>query len=183
MKRAYRDRALSRLYADLGSDDFDVREYALFQLALMLRRANDAMSTLGGQLKHEQLSRDLLRISLSPADQERIAAHLLRLISRYTDSRASALWALGEVSGDIAFAPVLSAIGEHGDRLDDEAAFQACRALRQWLARDELHTSLVAELLADNGPMLWLRRWSRSTDRRLARSAKAVIRIAKGLSD
>lgn len=183
MKRAYRDRALSRLYADLASGGFDVREYALFQLALLLRRANDGAPASGDHFEGEQLSRDLQRIRLSPADQEQIAAHLLRLISRYTDSRASALWTLGEVSADVALAPVLSAIGEYGDRLSDEAAFQACRALQQWLTRDELHTSLVDELLGDNGPMPWLRRWSRSTDRRLAKSAKAVIRIAKGLSD
>jgi len=183
MKRAYRDRALSRLYADLGSGDFDVREYALFQLALMLQRVNIEVSTSGDYLEGEQLSRDLLRIRLSPADQAQIVAHLLRLIPRYADSRASALWALGEVLADVALSPGMAAIREYGNQFNDEAAFQACRALQQWLSRDELHTRLIDELLGDNGPMPWLRRWSRSTDRRLAKRAKAVIHIVKGLSD
>ncbi|MYA94779.1 MAG: hypothetical protein F4Y30_15370 [Chloroflexi bacterium] len=42
MKRAYRLRALESLYADLRSDDFDHREHALFQLALLLRRNRNA---------------------------------------------------------------------------------------------------------------------------------------------
>ena len=183
MKRAHRDRALNRLYADLDSGDFDVREYALFQLALMLRRANDEVSTLGDQLEGEQLPRDLLRIRLSYGDQEQIVAQLLRLISRHADSRATAFWALGEASAKAAFSQALAAIVEHGDQFSDEAAFQACRALQKWLNSEDLDTSLGDELLADNSLLRWLRRWSRSTDDRLAKCANAVIRIAKGLSD
>lgn len=182
MKRAFRDRALNRLYADLRSDDFDVREFALFQLALMLRRANGD-SSMGDFPASEPLSRELNRIRLSPADQQQIVAHLMRLMSRHADSRASAFWTLAVVSAELVFAQACAAIGELGDQLGDEAAYQSCRALLRWLSADDFDTSLVDELLAEEGPLPWLRRWSRSTDARLARNAHAVISSAQAFRD
>lgn len=181
MKRAYRKRALSRLYAELQSDDFDVREYALFQLALMIRRANDG-SRADDFAAGEQLSRELRRIVLSPAEQKQIAARLMQLVSRTAESRATAFWALGEVAAEFAFTQATAAIGEHGDQFSDEAALQACRALQSWLDSEDMNMSLLDSLLADEGafPSLW--RWSRSADARLAKRARAVISRARELS-
>lgn len=183
MKRVYRERALSRLYAELQSGDFDVREYALFQLVLLLRRGQDAASAAGDFAAGEQLSRDLQRLILSPADHERIVSQLLRLAARQADSRASAFWALGEVSAKFAFSHALATIGQHGERFSDEAAFQACRVLRKWLHAEEFERRLGDELLADNRSLRWLCRWSRSTEARLATCANAVISRARELSN
>lgn len=181
MKRAYRERALCRLYAELQSDDFDAREYALFQLALMLRRANSG-TRVDDFAAGEQLPRDLRRIFLSPADQKQIVARLLPLVSRTAESRATAFWAMGEVAAEFAFIHATAAIGEHGDQFSDEAALQACRALQTWLDSEDMHTSLLGTLLADEGALHNLRRWSRSADARLAKRAKAVISRTRGLS-
>ena len=182
MKRAYRERVLSRLYADLRSDDFDVREFALFQLARMLRRANGEPS-IGDIPASEPLPRELNRIHLSPGDQKQIVTHLLRLVSRHADARASVFWTLAEVSAELVFAQACAAIGELGDKLSDEAAYQSCRALLRWINADDFEPGLVDELLAEAGPLPPLRRWSRSTDARLARCANAVISRAQAFRD
>ena len=179
MKRAFRERALSRLYADLESGDFDRREFALFQLALMLRRAKDEPPSPDDFPAEEHLSRELLRIRLSPADQEQIVAHLVRLVTRQADSRATALWALGEVSTDYAASALLSAAEEHGDCFSTEEAFQTCRALCRWLERDDRDRRLVNALIDACGPRSWLGRWSRSSDARLAKLANTVISLAR----
>lgn len=184
MKRAYRERAMNRLYAELKSADFDTRENALFQLALMLRRSQNARPSADWtDYDSEHLSRDLLRIRLSPADQERIARHLAQMMTACADSRASVFWALSEVSASVGFATVMSATAEFGDQLNDEAAFQACQALQRWLETDEAATILARNLLAGSDHLPMLRRWSRSTEFRLAKSADAVIMLAQRLSE
>lgn len=184
MKRANRERAMNHLYAELKSAEFDTRENALFQLALMLRRSQNARPSADWtDYDSEHLSRDLLRIRLSPADQERIARHLAQMMTTCADSRASVFWALSEVSAPVGFATVMSATAEFGDQLNDEAAFQACRALLKLLETDEAVASRANELLADPAASPVLRRWSRSTEFRLAKSADAVIKKAQRLSE
>lgn len=184
MKRAYRERALNRLCADLESADFDVRENALFQLSLMLRRSQNAMpSSDWTDFDSEHLSRELLRIRLSQADQARIVSHLERMLANFAESRASAFWVLSEVSAQVGFATIAAAIAEFDDQLSDEAAFQACRALLLWLERDEVAPNHAIELLTDSGALQVLSRCSRSTEARLAKSANALIKLAQHLSE
>ena len=182
MKRAYRERALCRLCEELRSADFDVREYALFQLVLLLRRAKPDASA-DDIYAGEQLSRERQRIRLSSADQAHIVDQLMRLISRHEDSRASVFWALGDVSAKAAFARASAAIGEFGDQFSDEAAFQACQALMIWLNSDDIDLSLVDTLLAEKERLRLLSRWSRASDTRLAKSADAVMSRLRELSD
>lgn len=183
MKRAYRERAMSRLYAELESADFDLREHALFRLALILRRSQKATPSADWtDFGSEDLPRELLRIRLSPADQESVVSHLAQMIATYAESRASVFWALSEVSAHVGFATVARAIVELGEQLNDEAAFQLCRALLLWLESDEVLAGGAIELLNCPGSMQVLRRWSRSTELRLAKSANAVIEHAQRLS-
>ncbi|MCY4062249.1 MAG: hypothetical protein OXG53_07770 [Chloroflexi bacterium] len=183
MKRAKRDRVLRCLYAELESGDFDVREFAMFQLVLMLRRANDGPSSSDIIDEVEHLSRDQMRLRLSHGDQAQITAHLLRVVSRQAGSRATAFWALGEVAPDIAFAPVISVIGEQGKPFNDETAYQACRALRRWLESDSLDSDELKVLKDDDRLSSCLKRWSRSSDIRLAKCASAIIGLARERSN
>lgn len=182
MKRAYRERALSRLCEDLQSDDFDVREYALFQLVLLLRRAKPDISA-GDISAGEQLLRELQRIRVSPADQAYIVDQLMRLISQHKDSRASVFWTLGEVSANVAFARASAAIGEFGGEFSGETAFQACRMLAIWLNSDDFDLGMADALRAEKKPLRLLSRWARASDARLANSANAVLSRLRALSD
>ncbi len=171
---------MQRLYTELQSDDFDVREYAMFQLALMLRRAKD-LPAAADWLTSEQLARDLRRIRLSPADQQQIVSRLLRLAARQPGSWASAFWVLGEVSATVAFSQALAAIGEYGDQFSDEAIIQACTALQAWLASDDCDQGMVDDLLAAGAPSQPLWRWASSSKARAAACANAVISRARQL--
>ena len=184
MKRAYRDRALGQLYADMESADYDVREFAMLQLALLFRREKKELAAGDWTLQDSQhLSRHLRRIQLSRADQTRAVACLTRVAARYAGSRATVLWVLGEASAEIGFPAVVSLIVAHGDQLAEEAAYQACRALRGWLEASGLDYSRTRESLAEYDPTFWLARWSASSNVRLAKSAKAVIGALRSLSE
>lgn len=183
MKRARRDQVLSGLYADLESGDFDVREFAMFQLALMLRRANASAPTSDSIDDDEHLTRDQLRIRLSSSDQAQAASHLLRVVSQYAESRATAFWALAEIASDVEFAPVLSIIGENGAKFNGETAYQACCVLRRRLEMDSSVIRLLKALPDDDRLVSCLKRWSRCSDIRLAKAANAVINLARERSN
>jgi hypothetical protein len=180
MKQAYRQRALNRLGQDLASIDFDAREFALFQVAMMLRRSQHNRAPADWtNYDSEQLPRDLLRIRLSPADQEQIAGQLRQMMKTFPESRASAFWALTEASAQVGFTAAASAIAEQGNHLDDEAAYQACQAMLLWLESGGVAASQARQLLADPASLGALSRWSRSTDTRLAKIANDLIKRAQ----
>ncbi len=177
MKRARRERAFGQLYSALDSADYDEREFALFQLTLLLRRANGTLPAGDWTDQDaEHLPRELLRLRLSPKDQAEAVARLAQVLAHYPGSRASALWAMGEASAPVGLPAVLAALQAHGDQLSDEAALQLCRAFLRWLAPDSNEKPQAGDALADCDPAAWLARWSRSADRRLATCAAALIR-------
>ncbi len=183
MKKIYRQRALNKLYLELASGDFDLRENALFQLALMLQRANGLeASSDAPDLYSDNLSRDLLRIRLSTEDQRQIVEHLSRLASTHANSRATAFWSLGAASRDIGLESLLTLLCLLGDQIQGEGAYEACNALRRWLESDELETEQL-KLLSDLDPIPHLQRWLASGDRRLANCAKLVIKMLVSLAD
>ena len=183
MKRRYRERALNELYTRLGSDDFDVREQALFQLALLLRRSN------AGKSEHDQpwldddsLPRDLQRIRFGQADQTQIVEALKRLIAERRESRASAFWTLAEVDAELAWEAMSTSLAAFGEQLDDEAAYQACRALRSWLETGQFAAS--HENVAGSTAVITklLEKWAGSPRRRLAAQASATLEVWRRLA-
>ena len=175
MKKIQRDRALSALLDRLESRDFDRRENALFELAVMLRRANQragGADPLGGA----ELPRELARIRLTPEEQGNIVDRLLQLIVKRPESRGSAFWVLCEAAPVACWEPVLHLLKACGDELEEEAAYQACRALQIWLESGELTDELVQRGLAACNPRALLLRWARTSDRRLKRAAQGLTR-------
>lgn len=170
MKKKYRDRALTELLGRLESRDFDRREHALFELAILLRRANQGIAG-DDPLSTADLPRELSRIRLNLEEQRKIVDRLSQLVVSHRESRASAFWALGEVSAGAGWEPVLYLLQGCGDQLDGEAAYQACRALRIWLAPGELSDEQIQRGVAACDPRPLLRAWSRQGDSRLKRAA------------
>ncbi len=172
MKRAYRLRALDALYVDLRSDDFDRREHALFQLALLLRRSHPAASHAGQPAYvDDNLPRDLLRLRLSTEEKRQAAEQLAQVIKARPPSRATAIWALGELEAAYALASLLACIAEIGEQLSTEAAYQACEALAGWLSMPG--AALADESLADLRALL--QGWAGSTVTRLAKRAQELL--------
>ena len=172
MKRAHRLRALNSLYARLRSDDFDRREHALFQLALLMRRSrNDAGKQAQLDYVNDNLPRDLLRLRLSPDEKRGAAEQLTQVIVERPESRATAIWALGEIEAEFALEAAVSSIAEIGSQLQNEAAFQACLALARWLSTQE--SALVTVGLTDVRALL--RGWAGTADARLAKRARQLL--------
>lgn len=174
MKKIHRDRALTELIDRLESRDFDRRENALFELAVMLRRANHRAAG-DDPLSAANLPRELARIRLTSDEQRKIVDRLMQLIVSHRESRASAFWTLGETAARTAWEPVMYLLEACGDQLNSEAAYQACRALRIWLHSGELSDELVQRGIAACDPRDLLNSWSRTSDRRLTRAAQDLI--------
>ncbi len=173
MKKRYRDKALNAVFASLDSADFDEREYALFQLAMLLGRVNRAGRRRDlPEADSDSLPRDLRRLRLGAEEQRRIVERLSLLIAAQRENRATAFWTLGQVSAAAGWQPTLTLIAAFGAQLDRESAYQTCRALHRWLAGDELprteipESGAVAQLLAS---------WAEADDIRLSMVAKAAL--------
>ncbi len=172
MKRVYRLRALKSLYAHLRSDDFDQREHALFHLALLLRRSsNESGKQAQPDYVNDNLPRDLLRLRLSPDEKRGAAEQLTQVIIERPQSRATAIWALGELEAEFALEVAVASIAEIGNQLDNEAAFQACTALAGWLSTQEL--ALAAVQLAELRALLT--DWAGTADARLVKRAMELL--------
>ncbi len=175
MKRARRRRALDELYRQLDSADFEDREFALFQLALMLRQAGEVRESADDAFgERHSLPRELQRLRLKVDEQREAAGRLQALFERHKQSRASAIWALRHAPPRIALAPLLDLGDAWGAQLSDEAASQFCRGLRSMLATGAIRPE-ERQRLAKPGFMQRLQTWSRARDRRLARAATALL--------
>jgi len=181
VKKRYRERALNELFAGLQSEDFDRREHALFQLALVLRRTNPERSKQDlPELGNESLPRELRRIRLGAEDQRQIVDQLSLLIASRSESRATAFWTLCEVAAEVGWAPTLALLKSCGAQLDDEAAFQACRALRRWLESAKPSHELADARIGAFALIDLVRAWGTSDYDRLGREASAVLERLRG---
>lgn len=181
MKKKYRDQALNALFNELKSKVFDTRENALFQLGLMLERSNqgDALAD-APDIYSDNLSREMLRIALSKDEQNRVIDQLSRLVATQKDSRPTAFWTLGKANSELVFAPLLSLIQATGNQLNNEAAYQACDALRRCLETGVMDNDAIAAQLKLQNPTSLLERWSESSDERLADSVERVLDLLDG---
>ena len=158
----------------LDSRDFDRREHALFELAIMLRRANHQAGD-DDPLAAADLPRNLSRIRLTVDEQRGMVDRLMQLMVKRRESRGSLLWALGEAGAVAGWEPVLHLLQACGDQLEGEAAYQACRALRKWLEPGALSDELIRRGIAACDPRALLRPWSRQGDARLSRAAQELL--------
>ena len=180
MKMRRRIRALEDLLAQLGSKDFDTREFALFQLGLILDRSNLAE---GDELATRNLSREHLRLRLPRDAQALVAEQLSQLALRSKESRASALWTMGKVDGAALFGQLLALISAFGKQLKDEEAYQACRALNKCLETGDDFSHSNRKSLRDGNLGTILERWRLGSDKRLQLTASKAIAAIEGLDD
>lgn len=172
MKRANRLRGLASLHEQLRSDDFDIREHGLFQLAMLLRHnRHAAVAQAQPNFVSDSLPRDLLRLRLSADEKRQAIGQLTQVISDFPQSRATAIWALGELEAEFALEPAVTSIAKIGGQLQNEAAFQVCVALAGWLSANEATFAVVE--LSDMRALL--RGWAASSDARLAKRAVELL--------
>ena len=178
MKRKHRKRALDDLLSQLDDRDFDVRENALFQLSLILERSNPSIDVAEIPEYHaENLTRETLRLRLSHEEQTAVGARLAQLAARNRASRSTAIWTLSKLNKEIGISLLSGVLLSSGETFDNDAAVQACDALRNWLSPslealdDPLDSSVLSGLL----PVL--RQWSERDNDNLRRNSEQVIRL------
>ena len=166
----------------LESRDFDRRENALFELAVMLRRAK---GPTGGHdpLGAGDLPRGLARVRLTQGEQASFVNRLIRLSVSRPQSRASAFWVLSEAPAANGWEPLMRLLAANGDRLEGEAAYQACVTLRRWLSSGELAKAQVQGGLAAQDMRGLLRRWQGMGDLRLRRAAQGLADALQAAKD
>ena len=170
MKQRYRQKSLDELLAKLRNKNYDEREYALFQLALILDRSNKLQNKDSFPDYYiENLPRELLRLRLTFLEQGELAKHLFRLILSGGDSRSTAIWTLGKVKGDIGLPMLLDLLQALGDRLDSEAAHQLCHALNHWLQSDIGFDKLACTRVDMHRVLRVLEKWRSSGDQHLGK--------------
>lgn len=178
MKRKNRQDVLQALMARADDRDFDEREHALFQLALVLERSHPR-SASGPDIYSENLDRQLLKLVLSEAEQEEVVGFLARLTAIRRDSRPTCYWALGKAKGTVLLPTLLLLLQAQGEQMDAESAYQAALALCNSLS--EPLTPLLIEHLRDHNPRALLEKWSRSKDERLVAVAKKAMDIVSNI--
>ncbi len=182
MKRKYRKRALDELLSQLNDRNFDVREFALFQLALILERSNPQIDHAAMTDYHgENLTRDLLRLRLSPEEQTAVGARLAQVAAYNRQSRSSSIWTLAKLNGATGVPILVGIVLSAGEDFDNESAVQACDALRNWLNQSEedcdgLHDSEALPTL-----LRMLRQWEKRDNDQLRRRSAQVIDLLEHL--
>ncbi len=168
MKQKYRQKSLDELLAKLRNKNYDEREYALFQLALILDRSNNLQGKDSFPDYYiENLPRELLSLRLTFSEQDELAKHLLRLILSGEDSRSTAIWTLGKVKGDIGLPMLLDLLQALGDLVDNAAAHQLCHALNHWLESDIGFNKLACTRVEMHHVLRVLKKWRSGTDQRV----------------
>lgn len=171
MKQKHRSKALAEVLERARSRDFDEREHALFQLALLLERGQAPREPLP-EYAADALGRHLLRIVPDRDDQNLIVETLARMAVSFAGSRATIFWALGKADPALALGPLLALLQADGRRLEADVAYQAAAAL------DTLVSSAQGEAAAQlnlHNPRLLLELWSGAEDERLAVLAERLL--------
>lgn len=169
MKQKNRLEALNALIARTSDKDFDEREHAIFQLALILERSNLRDSS-APDIYSSNLDRHLIKLVLSETEQREVVDVLARLTITQQENRPSCYWAMGKARGVVLLPTLLVLLRAQGAQMDDESAYQAVIALQNCLS-EGLSLPLVQHL-KDNNPSFLLEKWARSKDRRLAMAAE-----------
>lgn len=181
MKKKYREKVLNEMFSEVQDKDFDVRENAMFQLGLMLERSNSGEGmTDSGDIYADNLSREMLRMRLDDDEQNQVIDQLSRLVAMEVDSRPTALWTMGKAKGELGVAPLLALLQAVGHKLNTEASYQACDALRRWLKDGLLNDDEIAKQVKLHDPSDLLDKWVNSSDARLATGADALLDLLEG---
>ena len=184
MKQKHRHKTLDDLLARLRSGDFDTREYALFQTALLLELRNRSSDSARWPAYFaENLTRELMRLRLSDAEQARVAAAVSRLAETYPAHRATAIWTLSKAGAIAGLSSMAELLHYCGAQLESADALLACVGICAWLESpaeaglQDTNRSTIDSLRSTASD------WSRRGDARLSSACGRLIALLKTSSE
>ena len=147
--------AWENLLRDAVAKDDDTRQYAAFQIALILERhyqPNQDAPTL----YEEHLSRELQRLTLSPDRQRDAVQYLLQLAANNLAIADTYLYGVTLANPEVALPQLLDWIVKQGALLNDDAIYQIVDNLRRVKRLDDpslwqtvVKTPIVMHFLQD----------------------------------
>ncbi len=173
MKKKYRLKALDTLYQGTSSRDTDEREYAIFQMALVLEYSHTP-SEDAPDLYAENLDRHLHGLRLSADEERQLVDHLIRLSAEQKRGCASALWALSKANPSVSVGPLLALVSAQGPSMDDAVAYEAVRGLKAALKASGAE---LRETLLLNDPRPVIAQWATAKDDDLSAAAGKLERL------
>lgn len=163
--------AWETLLREATSRDFDTQQNAVFQISLVLERHSGGVP-LPNELYEENLSRELLRLTLDDKRQLEAVDFLAAMVRANDATAESFLYALGKAKPALAIDVLLTLCHERGAAWDDGAAYEAVSALLTFFKRGE---AVVVAALRDGAPLALLAAWAERDDALLASTAKLLL--------
>jgi hypothetical protein len=164
------------LLTEVATGDVDDQEYACFRVALVLDRHNKPHQ-LDPALYEDNLSRELLRLTLDHRRQGDAVDYLLALAKNHPGRAASALFALTKAHASVMLPRLLKFLGSDlsVQRWPQNAKLEIVMGLRAAIRQDAAH---IATIQANQGVMQLLGQWSEASDDVLAaRTANLYDRV------
>lgn len=165
---------LNRILQDLKSGDLETRNQAVGQAGLLLEKRS--ISNPDNSIYEGLLPTTLLSITLDTEEQRLFIHQLCDAI--YSDNMTEGmLWALGKADKDLGLEPLLRVIRDQGQKLNDEANWQALVALDNFLTRSGTREELQKQrtLMDEYGIEEWLHQFTTSSEPRLQKMAHWLL--------
>lgn len=169
--------AWEELQREAMSTDYDEQQHAVFKIALILERHNNP-KRISDELYEENLSRELLRLTLDDKRQ-RDAVNFLAAMVRANDANAeSFLYAIGRSKPALYADVLLKLLRERGRKWTPEAGYEAVSALDACLRAD---LSDMKALLQAYDPSEVLDEWAETHDDDFGAYADRVLERVEAL--
>jgi hypothetical protein len=159
--------------------DFDEQQHALFQIGLILERHSRPNTDAAG-LYDENLTRELLRLTLDDERQAAAVLYLATLVRNKPEHTKSFLYAISRAKPEHIITPLLALLRERGKTFAPDAAYQAVVALEACIKAGG--AAMMAALRADD-PSDLLDEWAESPQTMLADKADWVLEKIEKLLD
>lgn len=154
--------------------DEDTRQYAVFQIALILERHHQPNQD-APDLYEENLSRDLLRLTLSHERQNDAIQYLLQLTTNHPARADAYLYAVASANPALTTPLLLPWLQDHASQLQASAIYQIVMALtRAWRLDD---ASLQAQIRDHATTLQYLEQWANHADEDLAHRAEQLYEL------
>ena len=136
--------AWNNLLTDAVTNDFDEQEYACFRVALVLDRHNTPHQ-LDPILYEDNLSRELLRLTLDQRRQGDAVDYLAKLTENHPERAATTLFALTKANASLMLPQLLQLISSQGQNWQDNARIEAVNGLRAAIRQDQSHIKTIQQ--------------------------------------
>jgi len=175
---------LSNLLDRITSREDEIRQEAVFQLALLLERSQEGVSSEDSYYV-SNLPPELL-IRLDEQQQAEVVRVLSNAIVLEKTGRASLFWLIGKVSPPIGITSLLGLIVTNWKNYDEETIYQALIAIENYMMyciRDSTIGSVVVQSVQNNDPTPTLQELVKTDNARYSEIAGRVLDFVRKCTD